>query len=92
MNSLKRQAKKAERYKDYREQMQVLEVGLATYHYEAISAEMREAEALLESLKDIEIVYHLAAMVGIGQSMYQIERFIDVNSLGTAKLLDIFLP
>lgn len=55
INSLKRQAKKAERYKAYQEQIQVLEVGLATYHYEAISAEMREAEALLQSLKDTDL-------------------------------------
>jgi len=52
MNSLQRQARKAERYKAYEEQIHGLEVGLATYHYQAICAEMRETEALLKTLKD----------------------------------------
>ncbi|UCD86497.1 MAG: chromosome segregation protein SMC [Desulfobacterales bacterium] len=55
MNSLKRQVKKAERYKAYQEQIQHLEVGLARFHYKAVCAEMREAEALLESLKDTDL-------------------------------------
>jgi chromosome segregation protein len=52
INSLKRQAKKAERYKVYQEQVERLEVGLATYHYKTISAEIHETEALLQSLRD----------------------------------------
>src|SRR3546814_14156603 len=32
-------------------------------------------------------VFHLAAMVGVGQSMYQIEDYVGVNDLGTATLL-----
>jgi dTDP-L-rhamnose 4-epimerase len=30
---------------------------------------------------------HLAAQVGIGQSMYEIVKYVDHNSLGTAVLL-----
>ena len=58
---------------------------------EFIKKDIRDRKALLDSLKDIDVVYHLAAMVGIGQSMYQIEKYIDVNTLGTAKLLDILV-
>jgi chromosome segregation protein len=54
INSLKRQAKKAERYKVYQEQVERLEVALATYHYKTISAEMHETEALLQSLRDTD--------------------------------------
>ena len=41
-----------------------------------------------KALESASGVIHLAAMVGVGQSMYQVERYMKVNSLGTAKLLD----
>jgi dTDP-L-rhamnose 4-epimerase len=37
-------------------------------------------------LKGVDRVVHLAAEVGVGQSMYQIDRYVAVNDLGTAKL------
>lgn len=40
------------------------------------------------ALQDAEIVFHEASMVGIGQSMYQIDKYVDVNTYGTAKLLE----
>lgn len=55
MRSLKRQARKAERYKKYQKQIEDLEVMLAAYHYDVIRAEMRETEALLESLHDRDL-------------------------------------
>lgn len=42
-----------------------------------------------KALKDMDAVIHLAAAVGVGQSMYEIEHYVKVNSLGTALLLDI---
>ena len=45
---------------------------------------------LLETLvKENEVVFHLAAMVGVGQSMYQIKKYVDNNITGTGNLLDI---
>lgn len=41
------------------------------------------------ALRDIEAVIHLAAETGTGQSMYEIEKYVDVNIHGTALLLDI---
>lgn len=41
------------------------------------------------ALKDIDIVIHLAAETGTGQSMYEIERYTDVNIKGTAIFLDL---
>ena len=36
-------------------------------------------------------VVHFAAAVGVGQSMYQVDRYVDVNTRGTALLLDILV-
>jgi dTDP-L-rhamnose 4-epimerase len=41
------------------------------------------------ALADCEVVYHLAAEVGVGQSMYEITRYMDANTMGTAQLLEI---
>jgi len=41
------------------------------------------------ALKDQEVVVHFAAETGTGQSMYCIEKYTEVNILGTALLLDI---
>ena len=41
------------------------------------------------ALTDATIVVHLAAETGTGQSMYEIDRYVDVNVGGTAKLLDV---
>ena len=38
-----------------------------------------------------EAVVHFAAAVSIGQSMFEIDRFVDVNTRGTALLLDILV-
>lgn len=42
-----------------------------------------------KALKGVDAVYHFAAAVGVGQSMYEIEHYVKVNSLGTAIFLDI---
>ena len=42
-----------------------------------------------KSLEGIDAVVHFAAAVGVGQSMYQIERYVKANCLGTALLLDL---
>lgn len=51
--------------------------------------DVRDRDAVEKSLKGIDVVYHLAAMVGVGQSMYRIHDYTDVNNVGTATLLDI---
>lgn len=40
------------------------------------------------ALEDVDVVFHLAAMVGNGQSMYDIRRYTEVNVVGTATLLE----
>lgn len=44
---------------------------------------------LMKAIDDNEIVVHLAAETGTGQSMYQIEKYSRINMHGTALLLDI---
>ena len=56
-----------------------------------IKGDVTNPEDLKKSMEDIEIVIHDAAMVGVGQSMYQIERYVNANSMGTAKLLDFIV-
>ena len=55
---------------------------------EFIKADVRNYDQLKKSLKNIDIVFHEAAAVGVGQSNYQIKRYTDVNVGGTANLLD----
>ncbi len=53
-----------------------------------VRADVRDRQALAEALRDVENVVHLAAEVGVGQSMYEIARYTEANDLGTAVLLE----
>ncbi len=55
---------------------------------ELVVGDVRDAELLSSALVGIDSVIHLAAEVGVGQSMYAIERYVSVNDLGTATLLE----
>ena len=56
-----------------------------------IYGDIREQELLKKVIREVDAVIHLAAMVGVGQSMYQTERYVDVNTKGTANLLDVLI-
>jgi dTDP-L-rhamnose 4-epimerase len=58
-----------------------------------VEGDVRDRERLERCLVDekIEVVLHHAAAVGVGQSMYEIRHYVDVNCLGTANLLDILV-
>lgn len=58
---------------------------------ELIIADVRDREAMEKSLKGVDIVVHLAAAVGVGQSMYMVREYVDVNAVGTATLLDVIV-
>lgn len=55
---------------------------------EFIQADVCDAEAVRKALDGIDVVYHQAAEVGVGQSMYEIVRYVKANDLGTAVLLE----
>jgi dTDP-L-rhamnose 4-epimerase len=56
-----------------------------------VKADIRDAASLAEALKGVDAVIHLAAEVGVGQSMYEIARYVSANDLGTAVLLEALL-
>jgi dTDP-L-rhamnose 4-epimerase len=55
---------------------------------EVMRGDMRDTDALRPALRGMDAVIHLAAEVGVGQSMYEIARYVGANDLGTAVLLD----
>jgi len=55
---------------------------------ELVVADARDHEAVAAALEGVERVVHFAAAVGVGQSMYEIERYTSVNSLGCAVVLE----
>jgi dTDP-L-rhamnose 4-epimerase len=54
---------------------------------ELIVGDMRAADAVSRAVRGVEVIFHLAAAVGVGQSMYQIAPYTATNTLGTAHLL-----
>ena len=50
--------------------------------------DVRDAAAVKAALAGVDSIVHLAAEVGVGQSMYAVERYTSVNELGTAVLLE----
>jgi len=58
---------------------------------ELIRGDVRDPNLLREILKGVDVIYHFAAAVGVGQSMYEIGRYMSVNTLGTAELLQSIL-
>jgi dTDP-L-rhamnose 4-epimerase len=55
---------------------------------ELIHGDVRDRAAVNRALRGVDAVFHFAAAVGVGQSMYEIERYTDVNNRGTAVLLE----
>jgi len=54
---------------------------------ELIVGDMRDPDVVNRALRGVDVVYHLAAAVGVGQSMYRIADYTATNTLGTAHLL-----
>ncbi len=56
-----------------------------------IVGDVRDAHTVQEALEGVDAVIHLAASVGMRQSMYNIEQYASTNSLGTAVLLEALI-
>jgi len=58
---------------------------------ELIVGDVRDSATVQRALDGIDAVYHFAAAVGVGQSMYEIAHYTSVNNLGTAVLLEALI-
>jgi len=55
---------------------------------EFIRADICDRPALQRALDGVTVVFHQAAEVGVGQSMYEMERYVRANTLGTSIFLE----
>jgi len=55
---------------------------------EFIKGDVRNKDDIKKSLKDIDYVYHFAARVGVGQSMYDVSEYASTNCIGTTNLFE----
>jgi dTDP-L-rhamnose 4-epimerase len=58
---------------------------------ELIVGDIRNKDVVARALKGIDSVVHLAAEVGVGQSMYAVERYTSVNETGSAVLFEALI-
>lgn len=66
--------------------------GLPEYHNlkaRFIRGDIRKKKDLKEVVADADAIVHFAAAVGVGQSQYQIAKYVETNIQGTANLLDV---
>lgn len=56
-----------------------------------IKGDVRNYEDCAKAITGQEILIHLAAETGTGQSMYEIAKYVDTNVMGTANLLDVIV-
>ena len=56
-----------------------------------IKGDVRNYSTFKQALVNIDAVFHLASAVGVGQSNYQIKKYMDSNAGGSANLLDILV-
>lgn len=58
---------------------------------EFVLGDMRNKSQVDKAVQGMDVIFHLAAAVGVGQSMYQIAEYTATNNLGTANLLQAIL-
>lgn len=56
-----------------------------------IAGDVRDRSGLTRAVRAADVIFHLAAAVGVGQSMYKISDYTEINNLGTANLLQAIL-
>lgn len=58
---------------------------------EFLHGDVRDPTLLARALEGVDAVAHLAAETGVGQSMYEVNRYVDLNDRGTACLLQALI-
>ena len=56
------------------------------FNFDFFKGDVNNIDDLLNVLSDVDIIVHLAAETGTGQSMYEMEKYIKTNCIGTANL------
>src|SRR5437762_1522019 len=56
---------------------------------EFMTGDVGDMDSLRSALRGVDAVFHFAAMVGVGQSMYQVANYTAVNNQGTGNLLQL---
>lgn len=69
---------------------QDLSVGLRN-RVRLIRGDVQDRNSMLDAIEGADVVVHLAAETGTGQSMYQIAHYSDVNIQGTVSLMDLLI-
>src|SRR5581483_1459131 len=65
--------------------------GYLAKEIEFVLGDMRDLDAVRNVLGGVDVIYHKAAAVGVGQSMYEISQYMGANTQGTANLLQAML-
>lgn len=58
---------------------------------ELLQGDICDARLVRQGVDGMEAVVHLAAAVGVGQSMYELQKYVETNTMGTAVLLEALL-
>lgn len=65
--------------------------GIVDDRAELLVGDVRDEASVRKALKGVDKVVHLAAEVGVGQSMYAVDRYVSVNDGGTATLFQALI-
>lgn len=65
--------------------------GMLNPDAELIRGDVRNKDVVRKALQGVDSVIHLAAEVGVGQSMYEVERYTSTNDVGTAVLFECLI-
>ena len=60
-------------------------------HVEPILGDVCDKEIVSFALRGVDLVFHLAALTGVGQSMYQVDEYVRTNVCGTGTLLQCLI-
>lgn len=60
-------------------------------YVEYIYEDIRDRSKLKKALKNVDVIFHEASQVGVGQSMYQVDKYTSHNMGGTGVLLDLIV-
>ena len=61
---------------------------LASNSIRLIKGDIRDRSVVADAISDVEVIVHLAAETGTGQSMYEIEKYESTNVVGTINIIE----